>query len=88
MKVAKVSISLEAELGERVRAAAAKAGMSLSAWLAEAAAAKLRGAALDEFLEEWKAEHGDFTFEELDRAREELRLAPDSGGATKEHGPA
>src|SRR5437667_71864 len=42
MKVDKISISLEAELGDEVRAAALKSGMGVSSWLAEAAAAKLR----------------------------------------------
>ena len=88
MKPSKISLSLEAELDEKVRAAAKKAGKGLSDWLAEAAAAKLRAEALDEFLDEWKAEHGDFTFEELAQAREELRLAPASASAEQEHGPA
>ncbi|MSP21830.1 MAG: hypothetical protein EXR66_02240 [Dehalococcoidia bacterium] len=74
MKVDKLSISLDAELGDEVRAAARKAGKGVSAWLAEAAAAKLRSEALREFLDEWQAEHGPITPEELARAREELGL--------------
>ena len=33
--------------------------------MSEAAAAKLRNEALTEFLDDWKAEHGNFTSEEL-----------------------
>ena len=42
MKVDKLSISFDPELGDAVRAAAAEAGKPLSAWLADAAASKLR----------------------------------------------
>ena len=76
MKATKLSISLSAELGEEVRAAARKAGMGLSAWLAEAAAAKLRSEALREFLDEWQAEHGAITAEELAQAEADLGLTP------------
>jgi hypothetical protein len=74
MKVDKLSISLDPDLGDAVRAAARKAGQPLSTWLAEAAAAKLRSEAFREFLAEWEAEHGPITPEELERAREELGL--------------
>lgn len=74
MKAAKLSISLEAELGAEVREAARKAGKGLSAWLAEAAAAKLRNEGLRELLDEWEVEHGPITPEELARAEEELGL--------------
>jgi len=60
------------ELGEDVRAAAERAGMSVSAWLAEAAAAELRRQALRDFLSEWQAKHGKITATELAKARAEL----------------
>jgi metal-responsive CopG/Arc/MetJ family transcriptional regulator len=41
MKI-KMSISLDHELGDEVREAAAKAGMTLSEWLGQAAQSKLR----------------------------------------------
>ena len=72
MKAAKLSVSLDAELSDGVREAARKAGMGVSAWLAEAAAAKLRAEALSEFLDEWEAEHGPFTAEELAQAEIQL----------------
>jgi hypothetical protein len=74
MKATKLSISLDAELGDEVRQAARKAGKGLSAWLAEAAAAKLRNEGLRELLDEWEIEHGPITPEELARAQEELGL--------------
>lgn len=67
-----MSISMEPQLGDDVRAAARRAGMSLSAWLAEAAAARLRRQALGEFLADWQAEHGQIIPEELAKARAEL----------------
>ena len=72
MAVTKLSISLEKDLSERVRAAARRARTPVSAWMAEAAKAKLRRESLVEFFEEYEAEHGVFTEEEKRRADEEL----------------
>lgn len=74
MKVDKLSVSFEAELGDAVRAAAARSGRGLSRWLAEAAAARLRAEALAEFLDDWEAEHGELRADELARAARELGL--------------
>jgi hypothetical protein len=74
MKVDKISISFDADLGDEVRNAARQAGKSLSSWLAEAAAAKLRADGLGAFLDEWEREHGPLTAEELHRAEVELGL--------------
>jgi hypothetical protein len=75
VKVDKLSISFEPELGDAVRSAAAQAGKPVSSWLAEAAASKLRAEALAEFLADWQAEHGVLTSEEVGRAERELGLA-------------
>lgn len=75
MKVDKMSVSFDPELGDAVRSAAAQAGKPLSAWLAEAAASKLRAEALAEFLAGWEAEHGVLTAEEIARAEAELGVA-------------
>lgn len=75
MKVDKLSISFEPELGDAVRSAAAQAGKPVSSWLAEAAASKLRAEALTEFLADWQTEHGILTAEEIGRAERELGLA-------------
>jgi hypothetical protein len=86
----KLSISMTPELGEAVRVAAAEAGMTLSEWLAAAAETKLRqdedakilkeaadkrrSRGLGRFLDEWQAEHGAFTEEEMASARRDLGL--------------
>ena len=74
MKVDKMSISMDPELGDEVRTAAQRAGKNLSSWMADAAQAKLRAEALAEFLTDWEAQHGSFTSEELTRAETELGL--------------
>lgn len=80
VKVDKLSISFAPELGDAVRAAARRSGRSLSGWLAEAAAARLRTEALAEYLDRWEAEHGVLTPAELARATAELGL-PAAPGA-------
>jgi hypothetical protein len=75
VKVDKMSVSFDAELGDAVRSAASQAGKPLSAWLAEAAASKLRAEALAEFLADWQTEHGRLTAEEIARAEQELGVA-------------
>lgn len=75
MKVDKLSISLDHQLGDEVRVAAERAGVSVSAWLAGAAAARLRKQALAEFLSSWQAKHGKITAAELATARAELDRA-------------
>jgi hypothetical protein len=81
VKVDKLSVSFEADLGDAVRSAAAQAGKPVSAWLAEAAASKLRAEALAEFLSGWEAEHGVLTAAEVARAERELGLATDESAA-------
>lgn len=79
------------ELREAVREAADEAGVSLSEWMAQAAEAKIRAdgqarileeaerkrrsEALREFFEEYHAEHGPFTDEEMAEARRWRELA-------------
>lgn len=74
MKVDKLSVSFDPDLGDAVRAAAKRSGRGLSGWLAEAAAERLRSEALGEFLDGWEAEYGALTAEELARAAAELGL--------------
>jgi hypothetical protein len=74
MKVDKLSVSFDPELGDAVRSAAAQAGKPVSTWLAEAAASKLRAEALASFLAGWEAEHGVLTADEIARAERELGL--------------
>jgi hypothetical protein len=81
MKVDKLSISFEPDLGDAVRSAAAQAGKPVSSWLAEAAASKLRAEALAAFLAAWEAEHGALTADEVARAERELGLATSESAA-------
>jgi hypothetical protein len=74
VKVDKLSISFEPELGDAVRSAAAQAGKPVSSWLADAAAGKLRAEALAQFLAGWETEHGVLTADEIARADRELGL--------------
>ncbi|MGH9128100.1 MAG: hypothetical protein ACRDY2_03830 [Acidimicrobiales bacterium] len=74
MKVDKLSVSFDPDLGDAVRVAAGRAGRGLSAWLAKAAAAQLRAEALADFLDGWEAEHGPLTADELAQATVELGL--------------
>ena len=81
-----MSVALEPDLDERVREAADRSGKTLSEWVAEAAKAKLlaelgeeaelqrkmRG--LDKYLDEYEAEHGAFTEDELAQASRKLGL--------------
>jgi hypothetical protein len=86
----KMSISLDPELGEAVREAAAEAGLTLSEWLGRAAETKIqqdtdarileeaahkrRTEALKAYLDEWQAGHGAFTEEELAETAQEMGL--------------
>ena len=64
------------EVGEGVRQAAARQGTSVSTWLTEAAADKLRNELLGAALDHWEAQDGSFTQAELDEAASRLGLAP------------
>ncbi|MGO9788789.1 MAG: hypothetical protein ACLP8S_04430 [Solirubrobacteraceae bacterium] len=74
MKVDKLSVSFDSDLGDAVRDAAKRAGRGLSGWLAEAAEAKLRSEALGEFLDGWEADHGALSRDQLAAAAAELHL--------------
>jgi hypothetical protein len=78
-QVDRFSVTMPPELGEGVRQAAARHGTSVSTWLAEAAADKLRNELLGAALDQWETEDGAFTPAELDEAASRLGLAPRSG---------
>ena len=61
------SVTMAPELGEGVRQAAARQGISVSAWLAEAAADRLRNELLGAALDAWESEEGPFAETELNR---------------------
>ena len=72
----KRSVSLPPDLASAIDAAAAAAGTSFSAWIAESAAHRLRLEAGRRGVAEWEAEHGPLSEQELAeglaRARELL----------------
>jgi hypothetical protein len=75
MKFDRFSITMDPDLGAAVREAAQEEGVSVSAWLSGAAAARLRNHLLGRALDRWEAEIGPPTEEELDAAAEKLGLA-------------
>jgi hypothetical protein len=81
VKVDKLSVSFDPDLGDAVRSAAAQAGKPVSSWLAEAAASKLRAEALTDFLAGWETEHGVLTADEVAQAERELGLAANDTAA-------
>lgn len=76
MQVDRLSITMEPKLGAAARKAAKRAGISLSAWIAEATADRVRNDALGSALDRWEAEHGAFTEAELTEAAAALGLPP------------
>lgn len=71
MAVDRLSVALDPDLGKAIREAAAEEQTSVSAWLAEAAADRLRNRLLGMALDAWEAENGAITEEELAAARRE-----------------
>jgi len=70
----KLAITVDPDVHARVVAAAAADGVSVSAWMTEAARHALRLRDGLAAVAEWEAEHGAFTREELDVARRHLGL--------------
>jgi predicted transcriptional regulator len=71
----KLAITVDPDVHARVVAAAEAEGISVSAWMTEAArrALKLRDGLAA--VAEWEAEHGAFTSEELDAARRRIGVS-------------
>jgi hypothetical protein len=80
MQVDRLSITMDPRLGSAARRAARRAGMSLSAWIAEATADRVRNEALGHALDQWEAEDGTFTSQELAAAARALGLVSKSKG--------
>lgn len=74
MTVDRLSVAMDPELGKAVREAAARAGVSVSAWLSEAARGNLRNELLGAALDAWEAEDGPLTEEELAEAARVMGL--------------
>lgn len=74
MPVERFSLTMDPELGAAVREAADRAGMTVSAWLSQAAADRVRNELLRIALDRWDEEDGPPTEEELEQARRDLGL--------------
>lgn len=75
----KLAITVDPEVHEQVLAAAAAEGVSVSAWMTDAARSALVIRDGLQAVEEWEAEHGALTDAELDAARRRVAsetLAP------------
>ncbi len=88
MKVDKLSVSFDPDLGDAIRAAARTRRSSVSGWLAQAAAARLRADALADYLDAWEAEHGSLTAAELSRAAAELAVPGPAAAQPVPGGPS
>jgi hypothetical protein len=73
--VDRFSVTMPPEIGAAVRRAAAQRGTSVSAWLADAAADRLRNELLGAALDAWEAEDGSFTESELEAAAAALGIS-------------
>jgi hypothetical protein len=80
-QVDRLSVTMPPEIGAAVRAAAARQGMSVSTWLAAAAAQRLRIELLGAALDLWEAEDGPFSDDELNAAAEALGRTRRGGAA-------
>ncbi len=76
MAVEKMSISMDAELAEKIRRAAEDDGLSVSAWIAKRVDREIRMRGIDRLLEEYQEEHGAFTEEEIRQADIRLGYLP------------
>jgi hypothetical protein len=81
----RITITIAPDTAEEVRAAAARSGVSVSAWMTERAKDGLRNQRLGEALDEYEAEYGAFTPEEIAEAEEFLHRKP---GRWKGHTPS
>ena len=69
----KLAITVDAHVHAQVLRAARDDDMSVSAWMTDAARRLLRIRDGMEAVAEWEAQHGAFTDQELDEARERVR---------------
>ena len=69
----KLAITIDPEVHENVLAAAARDGMSVSAWMTSAAREALQRRAGLAAVALWEKQHGRLTAEEMDRARRNVR---------------
>ncbi|MGH9638704.1 MAG: YlcI/YnfO family protein [Bryobacteraceae bacterium] len=69
----KLAITIDPEVHEKILAAAARDGVSISAWMTNAAREALRRRAGLAAVTVWEKQHGPFSAEEMDEARRRVR---------------
>jgi hypothetical protein len=69
----KLAITVDPEIHENILAAAARDGVSVSAWMTSAAREALQRRAGLAAVAAWERQHGPFTPEEMDAARRSVR---------------
>ncbi len=75
MSVDRMSVTMDPDLGQAVRAAASRSGVSVSRWLSDAAGDHLRNQLLGDALDTWEAENGPFSETDLDAAVRTLGIS-------------
>ena len=81
-QVDRLSVTMAPEIGTAVREAAAGEGTSVSAWLTDAAAQRLRNDLLGAALDLWEVEDGPFSDDELNSAAAALSPTRRRGAAS------
>ena len=69
----KIAITIDPTIHERILAAAAREGVSVSAWMTSAAREALQRRAGLAAVAEWEKQHGSLTVEEMAEARRTVR---------------
>jgi len=69
----KLAITVDPEVHENILAAAARDGVSVSGWMTNAAREALKRRAGLAAVEQWEKQHGRFTAEEMDKARQSVQ---------------
>jgi hypothetical protein len=69
----KLAITVDPDVHENILAAAAREGVSVSAWMTDAARQALRRRAGLAAVALWEKQHGRFTTEEMNEARRSVR---------------
>jgi hypothetical protein len=69
----KLAITVDPDIYENILAAAARDGVSVSAWMTFAAREALRRRAGLAAVAQWEKQHGPFTAEEMNEARSNIR---------------
>lgn len=72
MVAERITISLDKQLAEALRQAAADDDVNVSAWVADSLQDSLKSRGMAAVIADWEAEHGAFTEAELDEARRRL----------------